>query len=63
MAQVAIANMDGGVAEPDPKALKMMIQMVANFRGPVPRTCARMRACASVMCAVRLTRDGWIIKV
>lgn len=29
MAQVA--NMDGGVAEPDPMALKMTIPMVAKF--------------------------------
>jgi hypothetical protein len=28
---VQVANMGGGVAEPDPMALKMMIQMVAKF--------------------------------
>ena len=50
MAQVA--NMGDGVAEPDPMALKMMIQMVAKFRGPIPRTFAR--ALVRLSCALRL---------
>jgi hypothetical protein len=35
---MAQTNMGGGVAEPDPMVLKMMIQMVAKFRRRVPRT-------------------------
>jgi hypothetical protein len=31
---MAQANTGGGVAGPDPMVLKMMIQMVAKFRGP-----------------------------
>ena len=44
--------MGDGVAEPDPMALKMMIQMVAKFRGPIPRTFAR--ALGRLSCALRL---------
>jgi hypothetical protein len=48
---MAQASMGGGVEEPDPMVLKMMIQMVAKFR--------RLSACVSayaVMCAA--ARDG-----
>lgn len=52
--------MGGGVAEPDPKALKMMIQMVAKFRGPF-RVRSRARLC---ICHVHCASDeGRIIKV
>jgi hypothetical protein len=49
MAQVA--NMGGGVAEPDPMGLKMTIPMVAKFRGIVPRMFAR--ALVHLSCALR----------
>lgn len=52
MAQVA--NMGGGVAEPDPMGLKMTIPMVAKFRGTVQRTFAR--ALVHLSCALRLRR-------
>jgi hypothetical protein len=41
------ANMDGGVEEPDPMVLKMMIRMVAKFRGAF---CVRARLCISHVC-------------
>ena len=58
---VQVANMGVGVAEPVPMALKMMIQMVAKFKGP-RSAYVRARACASVMCACA-SDEEWIIKV
>ena len=50
--------MGGGVAEPDPMALKTMIQMVAKVQGPPFRVRPRARLCmCHVRCAAPLTID------
>ena len=43
---MAQASMGGGVEEPDPMVLKMMIQMVAKFRRRVLRARAPVLSCA-----------------